>query len=151
MRAEFRTVRTIAAGLSVLVVLMVGPVDRASAMQAGIDPGAGPVCMSGRLGSGEAASGPARQESFTVIVLERSVPLLEARGFERISCPADFLASGDQPGGWRDKICRLSGIAGADVQNRLEAQLGIAPNILCANAEAVFGEYQKPVGKGRER
>lgn len=108
------------------------------------DEGSALVCMARVLD--EVAQVPAakRGQRFRIIAIERIAPSLEAKGFERADCSTADLASSNSRNSWRNEICELASTGNEAVQNQLERAYGERPAVLCAAAELVAGQWQRP-------
>lgn len=101
----------------------------------------GPICLvrstrnAEKLVSGQSVDGPA------IVAVRKSVPELEARGFEASDCTrAGFKSPADYEK-YRDQICALAGYGNEATQARIHEILGEYPAVLCANAEKVVGPW----------
>lgn len=103
-----------------------------------------PVCMARPFRDVPQVRAERRGQPFHIVTVERAVPGLEAKGFARVDCTAADLARGERRSGWRDEICKLASEGNEAVQNQLERAYGEKPAVLCAMAEAVAGQWERP-------
>ncbi|MCP5384193.1 MAG: hypothetical protein H6919_03285 [Sphingomonadaceae bacterium] len=88
-----------------------------------------------------------RGQPFRILTIERAASGLEAKGFTRVDCTVADLVLAGKRAGWRDEICELASKGNEAVQNQLERAYGERPAVLCAMAEAVAGQWERP-GRG---
>ncbi|MCB0072196.1 MAG: hypothetical protein KDE20_12090 [Caldilineaceae bacterium] len=105
------------------------------------------VCMLRPFGDVPQVPVARRGQPFRILTIERAASGLEAKGFTRVDCTVADLVLAGKRAGWRDEICELASKGNEAVQNQLERAYGERPAVLCAMAEAVAGQWERP-GRG---
>lgn len=101
------------------------------------------VCLARQIEHRDGAAVEATNKLFFILAHPRSLPGLKARGFSETDCATAALATYRQRTEYKERICDLAASGNDAVQSQLEAVLGEAPAVLCANAELVVGAWKR--------
>jgi hypothetical protein len=115
------------------------PVLAQSEPEPGNGGGNAPICMIRSIGTIDAPSSGQPGGSSVIVVVPRSIPELQARGFVIAPCDQHGLQTSAQFATYRDQVCELAGSGNEATQTQVFERIGEYPAVLCANAEKVSG------------
>lgn len=102
-----------------------------------------PICMVPTKGAFAGADQARGGRSKAILVVRKSVPDLEARGFKQSDCEQNSLKTSSDLSNYRDQVCNLAAYGNEAVQAQIYETLGEYPAVLCAHAEKVAGPWHR--------